>query len=358
VITLTETPSHDLNYESAMITSWNKFCFTGGLIETSVMLPGISNVNGLWPAVWTMGNLGRAGYGACLDGLWPYTYDACDVGTAPNQTIQGQPNLPASLGDSSRGGSLSYLPGQRLSRCTCPGEPHPGPSHPDGSYVGRAAPEIDIFEATVTDGLGQVSQSAQWAPFNAGYNWTEILGTTYTVPNQTNTIINAYKGGAYQQATSALTNTNPDCYQLGTGCFAVYGFEYQPGFDNAYITWAANGQVAWTLYSSGMVADPTSQISTRPVPQEPMYIIVNLGISPFFGTIDFAHLTFPAIMMVDYIRVYQPKNAINVGCDPTDFPTKAYIAQYPEAYSNPNLTTWVDDFGQPFPKNKLTTGCS
>ena len=52
-------------------------------------------------------------------------------------------------GDVSQGGVLSYLPGQRLSRCTCPGESHPGPIHSDGTYVGRAAPEIDIFEAQV-----------------------------------------------------------------------------------------------------------------------------------------------------------------------------------------------------------------
>lgn len=36
----------------------------------------------------------------------------------------------------------------------------------DGSYVGRAAPEIDIIEATIHDGVGYVSLSAQWAPFN------------------------------------------------------------------------------------------------------------------------------------------------------------------------------------------------
>ena len=47
----------------------NKFCFTGGYVETAVQLPGANNVLGLWPAVWTMGNLGRAGYGATLDGV-------------------------------------------------------------------------------------------------------------------------------------------------------------------------------------------------------------------------------------------------------------------------------------------------
>ena len=96
-----------------------------------------------------MGNLGRAGYGASLDGLWPYSYDSCDVGTLPNQTLNGLPVAATVNGDPSRGGALSYLPGQRLSRCTCEGESHPGPKHSDGTFVGRAAPEIDIFEAQV-----------------------------------------------------------------------------------------------------------------------------------------------------------------------------------------------------------------
>ena len=77
------------------MTTWNKFCFTGGyvgvslsvsisnelthlpsLYEASVTLPGANNILGLWPAVWAMGNLGRAAYGASLDGTWPYTYGA------------------------------------------------------------------------------------------------------------------------------------------------------------------------------------------------------------------------------------------------------------------------------------------
>ena len=60
------------------------------------------------------------------------------------------------------------LPGQRLSACTCPGESHPGPVYKNGSFVGRSAPEIDLFEALINVDVnrGQVSQSAQWAPFN------------------------------------------------------------------------------------------------------------------------------------------------------------------------------------------------
>ena len=101
---------------------------------------------------WTLGNLGRAGYGATLDGLWPYTYDTCDVGTVANQSLDGIPQAALTTGLSNVNGALSYLTGQRLSRCTCPGESHPGPIHSsDGSYVGRSAPEFDIYEVYFTD---------------------------------------------------------------------------------------------------------------------------------------------------------------------------------------------------------------
>ncbi|KAF9056531.1 glycoside hydrolase family 16 protein [Panaeolus papilionaceus] len=357
-ITLSEMQTHDLNYQGGMMTTWNKFCFTGGLVETSVTLPGINNVFGLWPAVWTMGNLGRAGYGASLEGMWPYTYDACDVGTAPNQTFHGQPVAATINGDGQNGGALSYLPGQRLSRCTCKGESHPGPIHSDGTYVGRSAPEIDVFEAQITgDPLsGQVSQSAQWAPFNEAYQWFNT-SSNLIIPDTTNSFMNTYLGGAFQQATSVVTENNQSCYELTGKCFSTYGFEYVPGFDNAYISWIANAKLAWTLNVEGMAADSRVGISARPVPQEPMYLIMNLGMSLNFGHVDLEHLVFPTTMRVDWIRVYQPKGNINVGCDPVDFPTAAYINQYIEAYTNPNLTTWVNDYKQPFPKNRFLGQC-
>lgn len=93
---------------------------------------------------------------------WPYSYDTCDVGTLANQTLNGQPAAAHEQGPD-KNASISQLPGQRLSRCTCPGEQHPGPKHNDGSFYGRSAPEIDMFEAQVDGTTGAVSQSAQWA---------------------------------------------------------------------------------------------------------------------------------------------------------------------------------------------------
>ncbi|KAJ7786147.1 glycoside hydrolase family 16 protein, partial [Mycena metata] len=350
-ITLSQKQTHGLNYQGGLISSW------GGLIVSAVTLPGTNNIHGLWPAVWTMGNLGRAGFGASLEGMWPYTYDSCDVGTAPNQTVNSLPEAATVGGDPGVGGALSFLPGQRLSRCTCNGEPHPGPVHEDGSYVGRSAPEIDIFEAQISNGAGQVSQSAQWGPFNNEYIWFNT-SDNLIIPDPSISVLNTYIGGAFQQATSVVTDTDQECYQLlNSTCFAIYGFEYKPGFANAYISWIANDKIAWTLNQAGMAADTAVEIGPRPVPQEPLYIIANLGMSENFGVVDFEHLTFPAVMRVDYIRVYQPKDAINIGCDPAAFPTQAYINEYLPAYTNPNFTTWRDDFGQPFPKSSELGQC-
>jgi hypothetical protein len=57
-------------------------------------------------------------------------------------------------------------------------------------------------------------------------------------------------------------------------------------------------------------------------------VIANLGLSPSFGGIDFDHLVFPAHMRIDYIRVYQSKDAVNTGCDPAGAPTQAYINKF------------------------------
>ena len=47
----TKTFFHDKKYiQSAMLQGWNKFCFTGGIVEFSAKLPGSPRIAGLWPA--------------------------------------------------------------------------------------------------------------------------------------------------------------------------------------------------------------------------------------------------------------------------------------------------------------------
>lgn len=143
--------------------------------------------------------------------------------------------------------------------------------HDDGTFVGRSAPEIDVFEAQVTgDPLtGQVSQSAQWAPFNAGYEWYNTTDNMKIV-DMSISAYNPYSGAVEQQATSVVTQIDQGCYGGMQGCFSVYGFEYVPGFDGAYISWISDGKLAWTLEQGGMAADSRVEIGPRPIPQEPM----------------------------------------------------------------------------------------
>lgn len=359
-----------------MIQSWNKFCFTGGYIEASVQMPGAPTASGLWPAFWTMGNLGRAGYGSTLEGAWPYSYDSCDVGTLQNQTdVNGQPIAAQTGGDTvfnrkHHTNSLSFLGGQRLSACTCPQDYpslHPGPLLADGSLKGRGAPEIDVFEAQVNAGEGriQVSQSAQWAPFNNAYKSSNSTGPAYEL-FQTSSKFNTYTGEITQQSASVVTDADQEAVQVGgSDTFNTYGFEYQPG-DKGSVEWISAGQPAWKLNTAFTDPDPISQISRRPFPEEPMYVIFNLGISQNFATPNWKELArnWPAIMSVDYVRVYQRADAYNVGCDPPDFPTADFISRHLEAYSNPNMTIWggtaeEGGYGADWPRNRLNPdGCN
>jgi len=221
--------------------------------------------------------------------MWPYTYDSCDVGTLKNQTLNGLPKISTTSGPTNDFyvGDLSYLEGQRLSACTCPDDnSHPGPKRSDGTFVGRSAPEIDIIEAQVdqTTLVGHVSQSAQWAPFNPYYYWVNN-SNTYKIFDTENAAFNTYLGGVYQQATSTVVITDQDCYTGNTGCFSIYGFEYAPG-DDGYIRWISDNKQSWMIRAAGMGPNAEAQVSQRPVPYEPMYLLVNLGISENFGAIE------------------------------------------------------------------------
>jgi len=55
-ITASNTPHAPQQYTSGMLTSWNQMCFTGGVVDVSVQLPGEPLVQGFWPAVWMMGS--------------------------------------------------------------------------------------------------------------------------------------------------------------------------------------------------------------------------------------------------------------------------------------------------------------
>ncbi|GAA5887428.1 hypothetical protein JCM6882_002525 [Rhodosporidiobolus microsporus] len=348
-ITLTEEPWNDLNFRSGMLQGWNKFCFTGGYIEVNLSLPGEPTAQGFWPGVWTFGNLGRAGFGGSVDGMWPYSYDSCDVGTMPNQTWANGtgPAAAKERGDKDYGGELSYLSGQRVSACTCPedSDEHPGPS----VSKGRGAPEIDILEGQIAPNgrQGSASQSIQIAPFDPEYLWrndTSEANPGLRVWDESITTQNNWKGSISQESASLNTITDNTSFD-GKG-YTSYGFEYDPGPEGR-ITWAINASETWQLNANAFPPNADTEIGQRNIAEEPMYIILNLAISTKFQQPEWNKVKFPGKLRVDYVRVYQKKGHINVGCSPKDFPTADYINNH------------LLDSNYTKPRNKLSAeGCS
>jgi len=120
--------NYTLPYQSGMISSWNKFCFTGGVLEVSVKLPGSEINGGLWPALWLLGNLVRAPAASSF-GLWPWSYNKCKL----------------DMDESDNSHNSSGLTYQLISACNAT------PGFGLNPYQGRGAPEVDIFE--VSSGL-------------------------------------------------------------------------------------------------------------------------------------------------------------------------------------------------------------
>ncbi|ETL91040.1 hypothetical protein L917_10364 [Phytophthora nicotianae] len=136
-------------YRAAMVQSWNKFCFQGGMLEVRAQLPGaVTEASGnpdlalgksgkvktakfypTWPGIWMMGNLGRAIFSASTNRMWPFSYNRCEpeVFNPENQRIN----------------ACNDNPGYGM--------------HPN---QGRGAPEIDLLEG---GGLA-ISSSLQIAP--------------------------------------------------------------------------------------------------------------------------------------------------------------------------------------------------
>ncbi len=109
------------HFSSGMVQSWNKFCFTGGIIEVDVIFPGDPYIGGLWPAVWLLGNLGRATYEGSTNNIWPWSYDTCNRKKQQAQTISA-----------------------------CNAQNHYGLN----PFQGRGATEIDLIEIMTGDASG------------------------------------------------------------------------------------------------------------------------------------------------------------------------------------------------------------
>jgi beta-glucan synthesis-associated protein KRE6 len=153
-----------------------------------------------------MGNLDRPGYRATIDGIWSYIYDACDYGILPNQSSPD---------------GMSWLPGQRLSSCTCKGEDHPNQD------TDRGAPKINVIKGSVgqDNRIGAATQRYQVAPSDIWYrpNYAFVQ-----IPNYETTSINSYCSSPFQQAVSGTTMLNKKWYDGNQYQKYAFGYSMSP----------------------------------------------------------------------------------------------------------------------------------
>mmetsp|Transcript_3953 Transcript_3953/g.5100 ORF Transcript_3953/g.5100 Transcript_3953/m.5100 type:complete len:591 (+) Transcript_3953:145-1917(+) len=339
------------DFKSGMVQSWDKFCFTGGIIEAEVTLPGFSDIGGLWPAFWILGNLARHTYVGSSTHIWPWSTSTCNWQTEYAQLVSGCRNVDHF--DMARG-------------------------------RGRGAPEIDIFEVQpgpykAGDGpfwqmpVGQpfMSSSYQVAP---GRSWNRPGDGWWPAPGQWyeglyfgyNTSLNILFYGSYNHYRgdhdarkdywSDAISFNRQLEQKHFQGKHVYrlqwGLPEVNGTDRGYLQWYVDGDLVLEINGTGLEASNTgSEIST-----EPSSILLNTAVSSQWGF----PMTCPAnckcevfdchsphysetcgfspgfcLMMsqitpaykVNWVRVYQDhtNEQHKVGCSTPERPTKKFI---------------------------------
>jgi beta-glucan synthesis-associated protein KRE6 len=377
-------------FNSGMVQSWEKFCFTGGIVEVDVILPGDPFVGGLWPAIWMLGNLGRATYESSTNNVWPWSFNTCDRKLQPAQTISA-----------------------------CNSQNHFG-MHP---FQGRGATEIDLIEIMMGDSNGPLpatnppielpyaDMTLQVAPgvtknrpqSGASPLYQEKLapnGHTVFLANdwydglklEGNTSINPFFYGTYLAETKPgepVTRTKKQAFQadavgaahqLTPAHFNVthtFRVEWQPGAEGR-VDWFSKGhKINSTLFMEGdgmgddwvhaySITDEVLKKTTgAQIPIEPSYLIFNIAVSSTWGfpydtpesckkcydcddpkcTCTFAPgfckmlRETDVALLIDSVRVYQSNNPSahtggnhTLGCDPVDYPTREWIKGHSYRY--------------------------
>lgn len=294
-----------------MIQGWNKFCFTGGIVEINAKLPGNGNIGGLWPAMWLLGNLARATYVGSSNNIWPWSYDICNP---------------------------KYQKQQFISACNVV-------NHFDlQTKQGRGSPEIDILEAmpgpekelpNTPISKPYYSASLQISPGVQEYRpvTAELpvpgLWYDHDLSYGENTSLNIFFYGMHLKAateeksyfTDALS-ANRNLQDTHFNDFHKYRIEWKTG-ENGYIAWYLDDQFVYRINANAL------NITGAIVPEEPMYLLFNTAISSTWGfptpcpegcpcdcfdcRKDECLCALPAKMcsnlpasfLIDYVRVYQ-----------------------------------------------------
>ena len=265
-------------FKSGMLMGWNKFCFTGGILEIDLKFPGLPEVGGLWPAAWLLGNLGRATYESSTNKMWPWSYPKCDREQQQAQELSGC--------DITEHYDLNQHQGRGATEIdlveVMPGPPDHLPivknniHRPYGAMTLQMAPGVDPKKKRPESGT-----LPEW-----GYEWYNNLTYgrnasinpyfygTYLGPTKKKEPIYRSIEESYQcDAIGALTQLNKSNWHE----FTKFRLEWQPG-ENGYLRWYANDEFKFGVFGADL-----KNVSGGGVPNEPSYIILNTAISTSWG---------------------------------------------------------------------------
>jgi len=351
------------HFKSAMLQSWNKFCFTGGVMEAEIALPGRHDIGGLWPAFWMLGNLARHTYVGSSEHIWPWSSSVCTEKSKSAQLISA-----------------------------CDRVQHYG-LH---KGVGRGAPEVDVFEVqagSIKAGKGSFIQMPVGQPFMSssyqvapgrlprpGEGWWPGPGQWYNnLTGGMNTSLNIAFYGTYNHFADDTDPASQDYWgdaisynrqmdESHFGQFHKYRIEWElPDKKGTkennytetfgYLRWFLDDEFVLEVKGEGLNSSGTgAEISS-----EPMYMLLNTAVSSQWGfpsrcpamcpcetydchggfqeTCGFSEgfcdmMDKPAEYKVNYVRVYQDKKdkKQKVGCSTKERPTRKFIEAHEEKY--------------------------
>jgi len=355
-------------FSSGMMQSWNKTCFTGGILEMSFNLPGKVDTNSqLWAAAWMSGMLGRPAYGP-LQGvlsngnIWPYSYDTCDDNADDQKYSACTASVPA------------YCTEANLTSAQC--DIVAANKAMLGSH-GRGMTEIDVFElftsvdyqdvgSSTTDAV--LSTSYQVAPntdSEAWSNWNTYSTCFKTVYNGCTTsqfdstsstycklytgqyyqcaypysVGNSYHGESGRDSISALTPLTESDFSEDI----VMRLEWEPG---KWLRWLikrdSDSDFALMLQMNQEALAACGSTAQRNIPEEPQYMLFNIALSDQAGWVNTSTTDLwdagSYEMKVDYVRYYQRPSATSTECSTTEYPSAEFVAENPTVFALPEVS--------------------
>ncbi|RLN92138.1 hypothetical protein BBJ28_00022866, partial [Nothophytophthora sp. Chile5] len=321
-------------YVSGSVQTWNKFCYTGGYVEVQAVLPGKWGVPGTWPAIWIMGNIGRAPYLDSEDGTWPWSFDMCAPFVEKTEKVK-----------------------QKINACGNLTNKHDTSSYPEmyglNPFQGRGATEIDVMEAQIKarDEPAFISTSLQIRPslyenMRPGSMQLPGPGQWYQglkFGEYTN-INSAYYGETGLDSISALTQLESNAFMA----YHLYRLDWMPG-PEGYIRWWLDGNFLFEIPGSAL-NKWEGDVPPRQIPVEPSYLILSTAISEKFSppcSGQICDSLWPSNFTINYVRVYQGKSNryTSIGCNPVAFPTTEWIYAHPVDYGLPWYVSLRVDIG-------------